>query len=635
MIIFPSRINKTVAPLLIAVLIFVQLFAPIFAPSAAAAAPLTVPVLTNPPGPGILSMDTIKSYILKLAVKIAMAVLIRTLTNQIISWIQGNNGQNVGFVGNLENAFDQSADAAGGQFLQQLALTPQPPGCTPGVNCKFNGIDICTANMRQFLQISLRTPGIRQQLGCTLSDIGAKAENFFQDFQQGGWPAFIKIGLEPQNNPYGAYLIALDAKVAAEDRAGRTVGAQYQANKGFLGFAVDRNTNCRPVSEDEANAVQTIQGFGGRDKQKVITTTDGPLQERELCDVVQDVKTPGALVADTLSKAVGSGIDFGVATDEIDAAINAIVSTLITKIITASSGVFEGGDHGLSTPELGNLQFEPKDVQSSALQTRLDAVIFQADNALAALNQTIIATQQILFAARKQISDLTAQIKSMQNQPSSSERDKQIKDLQDQLASNQKTAADSETKLTTQLEVKKDVIASETELMGVKNDFVNAGTPGQLADATTLIEPAIARLNDATGKIENASSAASVPAGSAKKDTKTELMSAEKNARDEISLFTDLLAEIDRLIASPDTTAAQKDLLTGQSGKRTKVAAEITHLNEQLVALTNLESRLNAATTDDDIRFARQDIINRILVSDRELATANTTMAAIIPILKP
>jgi len=105
--------------------------------------------------------------------------------------------------------------------------------------------------------------------------------------------------------------------------------------------------------------------------------------------------------------------------------------------------------------------------------------------------------------------------------------------------------------------------------------------------------------------------------------------------RDEVALYSAMLAEIDRLIADPTTPADKKQLLSDQSGKRTEVAAEITRLNEQLVALTNLESRLAAATTDDDIRFARQDIINRILVSDRELATANTTMAAIIPILKP
>jgi len=581
-----------------------------------------------------------KQTIINILARIAIAAVIRAFTNQIISWIQGNNGQNAGFVQNLEQSLKQQANAAGGAFLQQLALTPQPPGCTPGVNCQFNGIDICTANLRQFLQISLRAPGIQQQLGCTLSDIGAKAESFFQDFQQGGWPAFIKIGLEPQNNPYGAYLIALDAKVEAEDAAGRAIGAQYQTNKGFLGFAVDRNTNCRPISEDEANAVQTIQGFGGRQKQKVITTTDGPLQERELCDVVQDVKTPGNLVSDLLSQAAGSDLSFLNSAREIDDAIIAVANALIGKLITSSTALFSssgeqtGSGSGIFEPGLSRITTDVNGLAGNSVARQADDAIMSADAALKKINQSLAVTQQNLFAARKKISDIAAQIKALQNQLPSPENDAQIKTLQDQLPALQQTVADAETKITIQLGQQRDLLASEAELMGIKNALTGAGTSQDIVNAGSQFTAAQSRLNQIISQIQDIPPAAA-STGDPKQDTTTMLSNAERNVRDEIALFTAMLAEIDRLIADPTTSAEKKQLLSGQSGKRTEVAAEITRLNEQLVALTNLESRLNAATTDDDIRFARQDIINRILISDRELASANTAMTAIIPILKP
>lgn len=651
-----AQSKKTSATaLLIFFLITTQLFAPIFVPRAQAifgigdltfiigSNPTATFAVANPAGPGMFSMDSIKSYILNLVAKIILATIIRAITNQIISWIQGDDGRNVGFVGNLKQTARQTADEAGGAFLQQLALTPQPPGCTPGVNCKFNGIDICTANLRSFLRISLRTPGIQQQLGCTLSDIGANAQAFFQDFQQGGWPAFIKIGLEPQNNPYGAYLIALDAKIAAEDAAGRTLGAKYQANRGgILGFEVPQDKNCRSIPEDEYDEIKNANsGTGGKAwRVKVVDTAPEEDPSYQLCDVEQITKTPGTLVSDMLSKTVGSGIDFAVASQEIDGAIVAIANALIQKILTSSAGLIAGGggggdeNQGIFEPELGDLKFSASDVQNSALQQRLDGYIFMADDTLASLNQTIATTQQNLFAARKQINDLNAQIAALQSQPPSPERDAQIKALRDRLTPLAKSESDLETKLKTELDQQTTIIASQIELADKKRTFVFAGTPQDLARAANSLEGAIMRLAQAAQQAGSASSPKSAT-GDAKEDTSAMLVNAEKNVRDEVALLTAMLAEIDRLIADPLTSAEKKQLLAGQSGRRTEVAAEITRLNEQLTALQIFDSRLAAVFTNDEIRFIRQDIINRILISNRELAAANAQMIAIIPIIKP
>ncbi|MBI3630887.1 MAG: hypothetical protein HY221_00940, partial [Candidatus Sungbacteria bacterium] len=159
--------KKTLGILALVILfVAVQFLVPVS--EARAAVPLFVPTiaLTNPPGVGLLSMDTLKKYVLDLAARIVAGTLLHAITSQIVGWIQGNNGKNVGFVANLDAAFRQETDLAGGEFLNNLS-----------------GINLCTANMRAFLQISLRTPGIGRKLGCTLSGIGANADRFFQNFR--------------------------------------------------------------------------------------------------------------------------------------------------------------------------------------------------------------------------------------------------------------------------------------------------------------------------------------------------------------------------------------------------------------------------------------------------------------------
>src|SRR3989344_251315 len=80
-----------------------------------------------------------KEYILDLIARIIAAVLIRALTNEIISWIQEDGGKNVGLAGNLEKEFRRQIDARAGEFLNTLAK-----------------IDLCTLDMNAALQISLR-----------------------------------------------------------------------------------------------------------------------------------------------------------------------------------------------------------------------------------------------------------------------------------------------------------------------------------------------------------------------------------------------------------------------------------------------------------------------------------------------
>lgn len=293
-----------------------------------------------------------KEYILDLIARIAAAVVVRTLTNQIIGWIQGDGGKNVGFVGNLEAEFRRQIDARGGEFLNQLA-----------------GIDLCTADLNAALQLRLQTPGLRQQMECTLSEIGANAEDFFNDFEQGGLPAFISITATPQNNPYGAYLIALDAKLATESSVHQSEQTVNIANSGYFGT---RSYDIRCHERSPAEAEQSSEVVADKYCGEGFTHT-----------TEYNTKTPGGAVAGLLDKTFGSGIDWTIVSDEISESIVAIAMALTNQFIASSySGTFDAesseelqGGGGLTDPTLSNILYIP---DASDLKVHMASVIDMA-----------------------------------------------------------------------------------------------------------------------------------------------------------------------------------------------------------------------------------------------------------------
>lgn len=238
-----------------------------------------------------------KEYVCDPVFRFVSALLIRSLTDSIIGWIQGSSGdgEEVGFVANFEQEFRRQLDARGGELLNQLA-----------------GVNLC-GNIGAFLQISLRTnSSLRQRLQCTVTDIVQNVEDFFQDFNNGGWPAFIRLSMQPQNNPYGAFLIGLDAKLVAEGAAARALERKLLTNNGYSGVRKSSNGVC-----DVGN--------------------DGILR----CTLEDITKTPGHLVANMLERTIGSGYDYAYTADEISEAIGDIITTLIFTLINSpNEGIF-------------------------------------------------------------------------------------------------------------------------------------------------------------------------------------------------------------------------------------------------------------------------------------------------------
>ncbi|MDP3710198.1 MAG: hypothetical protein Q8R29_00550, partial [bacterium] len=298
-----------------------------------------------------------KECLLKPFVRATSAMMIRSLTTSIVTWIQGydpvTNRSNVGFVGNFKQSLRQELDQEAGIFLNKLT-----------------NVNLCGGvGFQRFLKIRLSTPygypddssALQRQLGCTATDIVKQVKYDYRALQEnfaGGWPAFLRFALEPQNNPYGAYLIALDAKVLAETEAREGFEKGFLAGGGFLGFTTDEYRDCLPIRDqatiNHLRELKTDSRQTGLEKEtkeafKEIYDDfkrENAIKEKgtgwEQCSIDKVVRTPGQTTAFMLNKVIGSGIDQATVATEMDNLISATINATINRIVGGSGGRSKG-----------------------------------------------------------------------------------------------------------------------------------------------------------------------------------------------------------------------------------------------------------------------------------------------------
>lgn len=75
-------------------------------------------------------------------------------------------------------------------------------------------------------------PYYEPYLSCTLNRVVQNIEGFYEDFRSGGWLAYREI-LRPQNNYYGASLIAKQLALQKAEEASAAEGKELDRNQGF------------------------------------------------------------------------------------------------------------------------------------------------------------------------------------------------------------------------------------------------------------------------------------------------------------------------------------------------------------------------------------------------------------------
>lgn len=548
--------------------------------------------ITNPPGFHLFSADGLKKFVLDPAARIAVRALLQATTQQIVAWIQGDSGKNVGYVANLEAALRRELDIRGGEFLNQLT-----------------GINLC-GNIGAFLQITLRTPGLRQRLACTVTDIVANLQNFYRNFEEGGWPAFIRISLEPQNNPYGAYLIALDAKIEAE--SSRQIGFLEPLRKSFPfeGFKVPTE-KCETISaaEVEAGVEAGVAGeIGEVDSTSGIRVpTSEVLRERgvrKVCHTEYEIKTPGTLIADGLSKATFIGLDFSVVAKEFDEAIAVIINAAINKIIQ-SSFLSEGGGatqsgRGIFDPGFSSLPKE--DLAQNVISQQADGAFYQVDAILAALDAKLQKDRQELFAEKQKAEDSRDASKIAALKASVSEN----------------------------LERKRKVLLSQFDLILMRRSFQDVKDPSEVSSLGQRLPLVIFDLTDAAGGVEDIP-AVYIPSGDLKADTLQTLRASEGHLKRAMAIIDDTAKEIDRVVTATSDSGRRNDL----TARRNAALTQKTLLEGQLDPVLKLTTEVAGTTNQDRIRDISRGLSNRLITINSVLDQATGIIFQIDAVLKP
>ena len=137
--------------------------------------------------------------------------IIDMMVDQTISWIQGD-GEPL-FITDWGRFLGDATDIAVDSVIHELGL---------GFLCRPFDFQI---------RLALTRPQrFAQRIKCTLDDIVANIEDFYQDFEQGGWIAY-HYSWRPENNFFGALITSLDEmhlRAAAEREK-----AKLEAEGGF------------------------------------------------------------------------------------------------------------------------------------------------------------------------------------------------------------------------------------------------------------------------------------------------------------------------------------------------------------------------------------------------------------------
>lgn len=504
------------------------------------------------------SADTFWKRVLNVAAYAAINIVLQTITRQIIGWIQGRDS---GFVQNIQAETLRTADAETGRLLNQLT-----------------GLNLC-GNIGAFLKLSIGAPeaSFRQRMQCSVTGIVGNFQNFYDNFANGGWPAFFQISLEPQNNAYGAFLLA--AGVEAERKNGAQINLlqSLAQGNGFTGFKVPREEGCTPVSDTTGQYLQQQlaeqKKDGSKPNQSIkVTKLDTGDNVYESCDVVYDTKTPGKLFADALPAATFSGLRRTELATQIDQGIAQIITALLQRIIQESvgggKGLFGARDLGTApTTTLADAGFHPTYIvnQTDGSALRLEASQILIDKKIQDMDIEIAAaTTQLQAACIGHESEAACNPQAIITQGSpTEEHDKLVFSLQvDKMKTGSISLKEQRTKQVTQLQKANGAI---NQILDLRARMLTTVDPILLENLNTKL---VGIQGDAEQIIQQAGGP---PEGQIGTDPDDNFVKIADNAKDRATVIVAYLEK--RIVAETDT--AKKAALTKARDDLKKLADDL------------------------------------------------------------
>ncbi len=292
--------KRSVTFLLILSLVSSTFYLPVFAPKTQAVF-------------GVLdTVIDIKALARMIVDGIAMSLAQRMIDDMVkstIDWANDGFEGNPAYVTDPKRFFADIADGVAGEFIA-------------GSDLNF----LCSPFRTQVrLSLLKHYAGPSQPFQCTFTGV---LENFYDDFNQGGWDAWFSMTQNSTNNPYDSYL---DAQIELEGRLAEALGLekdQLDRNQGFLSWR-----EC--IKENPA--VDAPGHVPGKAVGECIER--GP------------VKTPGTTIKAQLDQVLPSGLAKLITVNHVEQLISAFATGLLTKFVFGPEGLFTSAGSGGPLPE--------------------------------------------------------------------------------------------------------------------------------------------------------------------------------------------------------------------------------------------------------------------------------------------
>jgi hypothetical protein len=322
----------------------------------------------------------LKAFVLDTLATALAKQLIRQITADVVQWINGGFQGSPAFVTNPGGLLIDVADQVTGEFLAKS-------GGPLNNLCSAFSIDIRLALAFKY------HPNIQKKYQCTLGTIIKNTTNAVEnatlngqsingfvngDFKQGGWPAFVSLTTEPQNNIYGAYLTA-DSELSlrvADAQANKT--KEVDRGRGFLSW---RNPKCAADVKAHNDAVTSGNGQGATVENYALpgdanfdpTATQSEYYnapgetkygggEANTLKSLSDcpVETPGSVIETTLEEHIGGPLKELQLVDSINEIVNALAAQMINTVLQGGLRAITGTGPSDSTAYINKVQAEAK-----------------------------------------------------------------------------------------------------------------------------------------------------------------------------------------------------------------------------------------------------------------------------------
>lgn len=320
-------------------------------------------------------MKYTKDFVLdKLAYTIAKT-FIQNMTADIVDWINSGYSGSPAFLDNPQGFFMDSADQVTGAFIAgsgplsglcgpfnldlrlNLALAQTSDYARKRYRCTLSTVVNNAKNARVSASVGTDPNGMTlgdmmngnvtnnanaiSVNGVSIDDTGAFLSG---DFGKGGWPAFVALTSEPQNNPYSAYLDARMDLMNRQQQAAAEQRRDLDQGKGFLSF--EKCTEVDRAVEDDFEKISEIQKKTAGDKTIKIERKASNGIFYEIYNSCK-TETPGSVLSGSLQTQLDSPVKQLELVDSLGEIVDAAMTQMVNKLISkglASLSKSSGGN---------------------------------------------------------------------------------------------------------------------------------------------------------------------------------------------------------------------------------------------------------------------------------------------------